>query len=177
MTAAATSMAPVQPDTNSRRKLRIFKQHLETLVRDPLEGQVADELPVVLPGILAGESATMIRLLVPLDGIDMRQVYIFATPRSIIFEVLKRSTLKHPGPIETETQRYRITRELTFRDGIAKGSTVARLCGGSLEISSMKSASTDHEAWSEFIQLDTRSSAGLCVAPSCASSSVLSGAI
>ena len=136
-----------------------------------------DELQVVLPGILASESATMIRLLVPLERIDVRQVYIFVTPRSILFEVLRKSILKRPGPIETETQRYRITRELTFRDGIAKGSTGARLCGGSLEITSMKSARTEHDAWSEFIQLDTRSSAGLCEAPSCASSTVLSGAI
>lgn len=160
MTAAARSMAPVERDTNSTGKLRVFKQHVEGIVREPLDRQVTDELPVALPGIAASESATMIRLLVPLDRIDLRQVYIFATPRSILFEVLRKSVLKHPGPIETETQRYRITRELTFRDGIAKGSTGARLCGGSLEITSRKSASTDQEAWTEFIELDTRSSAG-----------------
>jgi hypothetical protein len=103
----------------------------------------------------------------------VRQVYIFATPRSIVLGLPTKCILKHSGPIETETQRYRITRELSFRNSIAKGSTAARLSGGSLEIISIKTASMDDDAWSEFIEIDTRSSLGLCEAPSGTTSTFL----
>lgn len=127
----------------------------------------------MLPGISASESAIMIRLVVPMKGIDVRQVYIFVTPRSIVLEVLTKCILKHSGPIETETQCYRITRELRFRNSIAKGSTAARLSGASLEITSIKTADMDDDAWSEFIEIDTRSSLGLCEAPSGTTSTFL----
>jgi hypothetical protein len=56
---------------------------------------------VTLPGIFAGESATMIRFLVPWEGIDVRHVYLFANPHSIVFEVLRRYILKHCSPVDT----------------------------------------------------------------------------
>ena len=164
MTATATSLAPVQRNANLKHNVRIFRKHFEAIRSEP-EQQLTDELPVTLPGIVASESATMIRLLVPLEGVDIRHVYIFASPSLIVLEVLTKSILKPSGPVENETQRYRITRELKLRDRIAKGSTTARLFGDSLEITSIKTASTSDEAWTEFIQIDTRCSLGLCEPP------------
>ena len=160
----STSLAPIQRNTNPKGNVRVFRKHFEAARSEP-QPQVTDELRVTLPGIAASESATMIRLLVPLEGVDVRHVYLIATPRSIELEVLTKSICKGSGPVRTETQRHRITRELTLRDAITKGSTTARLFGESLEITSIKTASTGDEAWSELIQVDTRCSVGGCEAP------------
>lgn len=170
-------MAPVQRDVGSRRKLRNFKNHFEAIRREPVEARITDEVPAVLPDILASESATMFRFLVPFEGIDAREVYIFATPYSIVLELTTKCMVRHAGPIETETQSFRVTRELRFRNAIAKGSTVARFFGASLEITSLRTLSTSDEAWSEFIQVDTRNSLGFCEAPACATSVTHSGVI
>ncbi|MFL6450023.1 MAG: Hsp20/alpha crystallin family protein [Bryobacteraceae bacterium] len=175
MTATAEALAPVHRETSSKYKLRILGKHTKAILNEWPETQATDVPPVLLSRICASESATMLNLTVPLEGIDVRQVYIFATPHSIVLEIGMNSTIKHSDPLEAEIQRHHTTREFIFRCAIARHSTMARLSGGSLEITSLKAASTSDEAWSEFIQVDTRCSVGICEAPDCSTSALAAG--
>lgn len=164
MTATATLLAPVRQQTRPTRNSREASKHLNDIREQSHKFKfwALEENSVLLPAVTVSEGATMITVTVPLDDVDMRQVFVFATPRSILVEVLRKCLLNHCGPIASEVQRNRITRELKFRCGLAKGTTAARLAGGCLEITSIKAVITGDEAWSEFIQMDTRSSLGPC---------------
>ena len=138
------------------------KNYLEPETPDP---QISDERSFLFPTILINDHSTMFHVLIPLDGIDMRDVFVFATPNSIMLELRSKRILQHAGPISSEIQVQRITRELRCRDGIAKGSTTMNLVGGKLEITSIKAHTTGDEAWSEFIHMNTRCSLGMCGRP------------
>jgi HSP20 family molecular chaperone IbpA len=105
-------------------------------------------------------------ILVPMRGIDLRHIYMVATPGSILIEMRIRKTVKYQGdgPLLTEIRDQRISRELRFRHAIQKGATVVRVRGEALQISCRKATETQEEdnSWSELLGFDTRSSLG-CV--------------
>ena len=162
MTATATRLAPVQQTATPKHSPTGLVERFDTPRTNHPQALLTDDESLPLPAISVADSIRTFRVVVPLDGIDARQVFVFATPFSIVVEIRIKRVLEHPGPINSEIQRYRITRELRCREGIAKGSTAVRLLGSNLEITGIKASSPDDEDWSEFIQVDTRCSLGAC---------------
>lgn len=112
-----------------------------------------------LPLIYIAETAAGLRILVPLKGIHPRQVYVFATPHSILVEMRARNTVHHARAIQ-EIQHRSITRELKFNDLIREGSTSIRLLGDDLEITCTTTRAEEEKNWSELVQLDMRGARG-----------------
>jgi len=116
----------------------------------------------VLPPVEITETAEHLRILIPLDGIDARHVYVFATARSISIEVRMKHSIIRPGGIYEEVQYQRLTRELKLHQAIRQGLNNLRVMCDNLEITCRKAFTSDDTTWSELLQMDTRGSLG-CV--------------
>ena len=113
-----------------------------------------------LPVMNVTETGEGFTITVPLHRIDARNVYVFATPRSIAVEIRIRDVVSHAQVIHREIQHQRITRELVLREAIEEGSTSLRLHGDDLQITCRKASGLDDKTWSELVRLDTRCSLG-----------------
>jgi hypothetical protein len=103
-----------------------------------------------------------LHILLPLCGADLQQVYVIATPRSIVAEIRTKNKVNHPG-IALETQEQRIIREVRLQFDIKKRSTVTRVIGDALEITCTKADHADERPWSDLVRFDTRASLGSVV--------------
>src|ERR1700756_1055768 len=63
----------------------------------------ATALGETLPPARICESGDTLHILLPLCGADLQQVYVIATPRSIVAEIRTKNKVNHPG-IALETQ-------------------------------------------------------------------------
>jgi HSP20 family molecular chaperone IbpA len=94
--------------------------------------------------------------MVPISGIDHRNVYVFAGPRSIVIEILTKRAVQHPGrdAVLSERTDQRIRREFILRVPIEAGSTKVKFEGDFLQITATKSRDEEQDPWSEFIRFD-----------------------
>lgn len=102
------------------------------------------------------------KLVVPLSGIDPRNVYVFATPHSVLIEIRFKNSLSHEseqGPV-IETVERRISRELSLPIGIEERATSVHVCGDCLQITARQAGPEHPASWSELIHFDTRKSLG-----------------
>lgn len=113
-------------------------------------------LTEILPAEDLDESPNQYEIVVPIPGIDHRNVYVFAAPRSIVVEILTKKAVQHPSGdvILLERTDQRIRREFILRVPIEAGSTKVKFEGDSLRITAIKSTDDDQETWSEFIGFD-----------------------
>ncbi|HEX4230534.1 MAG TPA: Hsp20/alpha crystallin family protein [Bryobacteraceae bacterium] len=102
------------------------------------------------------ESSTHYEIIVPISGIDHRNVYVFAGPRSIVIEILTKKAIQHASgdAILSERTDQRIRREFILRVPIEAGSTKVKFEGDFLQITASKSREEEQETWSEFIRFD-----------------------
>ena len=118
----------------------------------------ADE---VLPADISCERSEY-RIVVPLSGIDPRNIYVFANPRSLVVEIRLKSEIHHEsgkGPV-AETSERRISREFALPTEIEERATIVRVCGECLQIIAREALGEHSTSWSELIQFDTRRSVG-----------------
>jgi HSP20 family molecular chaperone IbpA len=110
----------------------------------------------VLPAEDPDECPNHYEIVVPIPGIDHRNVYVFAGPQSIIVEILTKKAVQHPSGdvVQMERTDQRIRREFILRVPIEAGSTKVKFEGDSLRITAIKSTDDDQETWSEFIRFD-----------------------
>ncbi len=115
-----------------------------------------------IPQLRVIEDRDQYTILVPLKGIDLRQVFILAAPRSLLIEVRVREILQDQGNdlIEAEVENQRISRELTLRHPIRRGRTAVDTVGGLLRITSLKAPEATEDHWSDLVHFDTRASLG-----------------
>ena len=110
----------------------------------------------IRPSAESYERPNHYEIVVPIPGIDRRNVYVFAAPQSIVIEILTRNFLRHPdgGIVLSERTDQRIRREFVLRVPIEAGSTTVKFEGESVQIIATKSTAEEQEAWSEFIRFD-----------------------
>lgn len=118
-----------------------------------------------LPDLTIHETATAYRILVPLKGVDLRHVYVFATPRAILVEIRIKTALVHAGTVHKEIQEQRLLRELRLGAVLKEGTTAVRAVGTDLEITCIKAVNAEEKAWSEMVRWDTRASLGCVKSP------------
>lgn len=119
------------------------------------------ERPVLgdlLPPANIASTGGMLRILIPLCGVDIRHVYVMAPSRAIIVEIRTKNNLDYAGVGISELQDERITRELKLQTEIKEGSTTVRKVADNLEITCSMSDAADDRAWSELIRVDTPAS-------------------
>lgn len=113
-------------------------------------------LTEVLPARDPTERPNHYEIVVPIPGIDHRNVYVFAAPRSIIVEILTKKAVQHPSGdvVLLERTDQRIRREFILRVPIEAGSTKVKFEKDSLQITATKSTDDEQGTWSEFIRFD-----------------------
>jgi HSP20 family molecular chaperone IbpA len=110
------------------------------------------------PAIQIVESETEYGIVVPLSGIDARNVYIFAAPHSVMIEVRLKRSVRH-GLMDdtvTETIDQRIERAFGLPAEIERGGTTVRISGESLFITARKAVQSRNTLWSQLIQFDAK---------------------
>lgn len=104
------------------------------------------------------ELSSEYHIIVPLLGIDARNVYVFAMPYSILIETRLRR-VKHHKTIETivtERTNQRIETELNLPAEIEQGTTTIHVCADSLLITTRKAHQSKGTSWSQLIHFDTK---------------------
>ena len=96
-----------------------------------------------------------------MTGVDPRQVFVAATPDTLLIEIRDRETVNHEGngPVFSEIQDRRASRELRFRHPIEKGISL-RVNRNQLLITCRQASTGKEQSWSELLRLDTRASLG-----------------
>lgn len=115
-----------------------------------------------LPPVKPNEDGGEYKILVPTRGIDLRHIYLVATPVSLLIEVRIRNSIKHDeaDPVFAEIEYQRISRELRFRHPIEERGTIVQVRGAALQITCRKAATSEEKSWSEMLHFDTRASLG-----------------
>jgi HSP20 family molecular chaperone IbpA len=104
------------------------------------------------------ETHSEYHIIVPLSGIEARNVYVFAMPHSVLIEIRFKDITLHKG-IETsvtEETNQRIERELILPAEIEQGKTKIRMHAGSLCITARKAQEGQGTGWSQLVHFDTR---------------------
>jgi HSP20 family molecular chaperone IbpA len=98
-----------------------------------------------------------------MTGIDLRQVFVVATPHTLLIEVRDRESVNYEGngPVFSEIRDRRVSRELRLRHPIEKNVRLHRNAN-QLLITCRKTATGEEQSWSELLRFDTRASLG-CV--------------
>jgi HSP20 family molecular chaperone IbpA len=156
-------MQVVQPETvhpNGLNSANTFGRERAT----ETSRQGFDDEPIVLgeslPAMCITETRLGLTLLVPLNGVDARHVYVIATPQAVVIEIRIRKAVPHSGTIYQELQDQCVTRELRLHEAIKKGSTNVRFGRNGVEITCTKEPGLNDKSWSEFMHLNTRGSLG-----------------
>src|SRR5690242_21895733 len=121
MTATATRMQAVQPQLACSRVCSIVRKPAGRKCAPEMNAQEDDGYlisPQSLASITITETASQFKILLPLDGIDARKLYIFATQQSILLEVRINRTVTHQQANCQEVQHQRITREIRLHKPI-----------------------------------------------------------
>jgi HSP20 family molecular chaperone IbpA len=110
-----------------------------------------------------GETVGEYTVIVPMTGIDLRQVFVVATPHTLLIEVRDRESVNYEGngPVFSEIRDRRVSRELRLRHPIEKDVHLHRNAN-QLLITCRKTATGEEQSWSELLRFDTRASLG-CV--------------
>ena len=156
-------MQAVQPQLACSRVCSIVKKPAGRKCTPQMDAQEDDDYlisPQSLAPITITETASQFKILLPLDGIDARKLYIFATQQSILIEVRINRTVRHQRANCQEVQHQRLTREIRLHKPIEEGATTVSWIGNNLEITCVKATDLADRAWSEFVHLDTRASLG-----------------
>jgi HSP20 family molecular chaperone IbpA len=97
-------------------------------------------------------------VVLPLIGIDPRNIYVFATPRALLIEIRFKSTVCHAlvNAAVTETIDRRIAREFSLPIEIEQGATAVQIQGQILHITARKSPYSEQGSWSELVHFDIR---------------------
>jgi HSP20 family molecular chaperone IbpA len=99
------------------------------------------------------DEALFYKLRMTLRGIDRREIYVIASPRSVVVEVRRKRVFRSPTESAvTECLDQRMSREFHFPDEIIKGETTVVVQGGILEIIVMKSSFDQKSQWSELVE-------------------------
>jgi HSP20 family molecular chaperone IbpA len=114
-----------------------------------------------LPPVTDRESPGEYTVVVPMTGVDPRQVFVTATPDTLLIEIRDRETVNHEGngPVFSKIQDRRASRELRFRHPIEKGISL-RVNRNQLLITCRQAPAREEQSWSELLRLDTRASLG-----------------
>jgi len=112
--------------------------------------------------IEVAEAESEYSIILPLSGIDPRNIYVFAKPRSLLIEIRWKSSTHHPvsNAHITENVERRISRELNLPTEIEERATTVRISGDFLQVTARKSRHDQQTSWSELIRFDTRASLG-----------------
>lgn len=130
------------------------------------KGSVIIGRPIVwqeeCPWIEIVEVESEYQVIVPLSGIDARNVYVFATARSLLFEIRFKSIIHHQTIKSRVTEKIdqRIVREFSLPVEIERGATTIQVCDASLLITARKSQHGKQTAWSQFVDFDARAFLG-----------------
>jgi len=97
------------------------------------------------------------KIVVPLPGIERRNVYVFAAPYTISLEIRMKATVEHSSEETRVAERtdQRICREFRFGTQIQARSTKIQFDGDCIQITATKSNLEQQETWSEFVQFTT----------------------
>jgi HSP20 family molecular chaperone IbpA len=98
------------------------------------------------------------KLTMPLVGIDPRNVFILASPRSLLIEVRLKRTISHEttgGPVAECIDR-RITREFTLPVEIARNGTSVQVVEKRLQITARKAQHDQQGPWSQLVCFSTQ---------------------
>lgn len=106
------------------------------------------------------ESERDYRISVPAGDVDLRRIWVFATPRSIRIETRSRAEVTHRETACKEVDEHRLIRELNLPQFIREGCTKVTPCGNLLEITCLKEPNGDDRNWVEMLPFDTRASFG-----------------
>jgi len=114
-----------------------------------------------LPLAACSETTAEYRVVVPIAGMDLQQLFIVATSQTLLIELRERETVPHEenGPVFSETQERRTSRELRFRCPIEKG-VCLQVHDRELWITCRKASTAEEQSWSEWLRFDTRASLG-----------------
>ena len=110
----------------------------------------------------ATQDAGEYRILLPLVGVDPRNVYVRAAARSLLVEVRSRKRVRYPHdePFDFRLEDCCVSCEFKLRNPIRQGGTLIEAVGNSLHITAIKSPNLEETSWSELVQFDTRASLG-----------------
>jgi HSP20 family molecular chaperone IbpA len=128
------------------------------VVRAPLQRETAlASWPLVWQPEVAPlevrESQAAYYIVAPLSGMDARNFYVIATPRSIQIEI-RLNRVRHHKTTETsilERIEQRIERELALPTEIEKSKTTVRITPESLFITAPKAMQSQGETWSQLV--------------------------
>jgi HSP20 family molecular chaperone IbpA len=112
------------------------------------------------------EDTAAYHLVLSLRGIDLWNLHVFTSPRSVSIELRSRRSFPHKtaDPIESDAQIQRISREVRFRERIERGKACASMVGNTLDLTLPKATTQEDGNWSEWVVLDTSGSLG-CFQP------------
>ena len=113
-----------------------------------------------LPTIQIADHRDWFRIIVPVGDVDLRNVWIFAKPRSVSIEIRSRDTVAHGDSCCEEIDEWHVTRELKLPQYIKEGCTTVMPLGSNLEIMCVKDAHQEDRSWVEMLRFDTRASIG-----------------
>lgn len=113
-----------------------------------------------LPPIHVKETAAGFQIAVPVGDIDLRRVWVFASPRAIRIEIRSRAIQSHAQAGCEEVDEQRIVRELKLPHAIQEGRTCVMPLGNELQIACLKDGTADDATWAELLHFDTRASIG-----------------
>jgi HSP20 family molecular chaperone IbpA len=99
-------------------------------------------------------------VVLPLNGVDPRKVFVIAKPQGLLIEFRLKSSAQHASGNVTETTECRILREFKLPIEIQRHTTVVHLRAGSLHIRAHKAENGAQDPWSELIHFNTRGSFG-----------------
>lgn len=114
----------------------------------------------LLPAITVSESPTSLRLLFPTRGIDMRDVEVIATSRSILVRARLQLASAQQGKSRRGTDHNQIVREIVFNHCIQRDKTDVRFVETGVELTCEKAPSATDSDWSELVEFNTRGSRG-----------------
>lgn len=111
------------------------------------------------PPIDVKEGQSSFEVILPVEHINPRNIYIFARPHSLLIEIRSKLNIRHPlsSTFAEESIHKQILREISFPVEIDNGATSIQLCGMALRISLKKLQLGEQASCSKLVPFDTLS--------------------
>ena len=138
----------------SCRALALMKPNVAGTPRPPLGENEC--LPIEIADALSEYKFTL-----SLTGLDARNIFILAAPRSLLIEVRFKKNVSHDatGALVSEIINRRLTREFNLPAEIERNGTTAQVKGDRLHITARKAQAGERRAWSQLVYFDVRTRA------------------
>jgi HSP20 family molecular chaperone IbpA len=116
-----------------------------------------------LPPIRVTDSNAEYTILIPICGIDPRHFHVLASSRAIVVEARIKSLVHYScnGPLESQVEDHRVSRELVLREAIRCRSTAVLVKDEFIQITAQKATHEDERPWSELLRVNPYTATGL----------------